>query len=379
MDLGPLLKRSNECPVCSGAMRGLIYLPQFPLTEKYEPWSGDFNPSGFVDQVFDFCEKCSHGKLEVVIPPSELYGDGYRTTTAKSVGASRSIRTFYDFITRHVPTGNYRVVIDIGGNDGALLENFTDYHRVAVDPNASGDAELIRSYIEDADLSGFKAERKLILSSHTLEHLERPERMLEKVSSILGHGDFCAFQFPSLDMMVADARIDQVHHQHIHYFSLKSFSKLAGKFGFEIVAHEFDHDHYGTLMVVFRRGNATEIGSSISTHAILIADGDFRQGMNSFEIAIERLENPIGYGAALMLPVLDYYADLEPLSCVVDEDESKHGLRYINLDKQIKPVPDVAGKDFVVTAFNTKMAVRKIAAKLSDKGARNVVVPFNCL
>lgn len=363
-------------------MRPVIDLPQFPMTEIYEPWSeGAFTPTGFVDQRLMYCEPCSHGKLETLVPPEKLYGQGYRTRTANSAGASQSVQLFHEFITRGDSSSAQTTVLDIGANDGSLLGLFPGTKTVAIDPAATWQGgEVIREFVEKADLSRFKGQTKLICSSHTLEHVERPEIVIGKLSDIINHGDTLALQFPSLDSLVRDARIDQVHHQHVHYFSLRSISLLLARFGLEITRHEFDDSHYGTLRLLARRGLGEALGRVVNTWEVRRASMDFTKTMNSFNDAVLRLRDPIGYGASLMLPVLRYYAPaLEELSSVMDQDETKHGLRYVNFNKRIDFAHVVTGRDVVVTAFNTKMAVRKIAAILMDTGARNVVVPFHSL
>lgn len=373
------LKRSNVCPICSGAMEQVFSFPQLPITEKYEPHTAGYEPRGLVDQSFLFCAGCSHGKLETVIPPEELYSSGYMTKTASSVGASHSIFSFYDFINRHLRKSNYDTVIDIGANDSSLLHLFHGKRRVAVDPNASGSAELVREYIEKADLSQYAKDRKLIVSSHTLEHVEDPNAFLKKIMGIVHHGDAVALQFPSLDCLVRDARVDQIHHQHVQYFSLMATSLLCARHGLEIVAWDFDLSHYGTLRVIARRGLEELKGAPITKDSILSAGETFFDSMDVFHESIERLREPVGYGASLMLPVLDYHAKLDRLGVVCEEDSAKHGLRYINCNKKIVPPTQVKGGEFVVTAFNTRLAVRKIAAKLMEGGAKAVVVPFNTL
>jgi cyclopropane-fatty-acyl-phospholipid synthase len=363
-------------------MEEVIDLPGLPMTELYEPYTETFEQGrGRIDNALLYCEPCCHAKLETVVPPEMLYGQGYRTRTSSSVGASHSVLAFYGFVNRHIDLSQYDVVMDIGANDSSLLCLFHEKRRVAVDPNASGDAELIKSYVEDADLHSFKKEKKLILCSHTLEHIEDPYKLIEKVSSILCYGDVCAFQFPSLDCLVRDARIDQVHHQHIHYFSLASISTLLAKYGLDITAYDFDESHYGTLRIVFQRGAGERKGHPIKIQELDSANSDFITEMVTFNDAIGRLRDPVGYGASLMLPLLRYYVpNLEKVLCIFDEDESKHDLRWVNFNKRIVRADVLLNQaDVVVTAFNTKLAVRKIVNKLSNDGARNVLVPFHAL
>lgn len=376
------MKKSNVCPICSGAMSEVIHLPGLPMTELYEPNTPEYIGHGWVDNCLLFCEACSHGKLETIVPPEMLYAKDYRTKTGKSVGASQSVMGFFAFMNRALKLEEYDVVIDIGGNDGSLLDFFNPRHeKINVDPNGSiTDGKVIRSYIHEADLRDLKAKRKLIVSSHTLEHLEDPNQFLEKINDVLCYGDAVCLQFPSLDSLVRDARIDQVHHQHIHYYSLRSVSLLLAKYRLEITQYEFDDSHYGTLRLIARRGLCELMGDPIHLMGIRHAEDDFNAEIFSFDVRIQKLRSPIGYGASLMLPLLAYYApSIQKLSSIADEDESKHGLRWINLNVGIAAPTNFKDRDVVVCAFNTKLAVRKIVNKLTNEGARTVLVPFHAL
>lgn len=369
----------GECPVCAGGMEMLFKIPQMPQCGLYEPFHANFNDRGYLDQSFLYCHGCSHGKLGVIVPPAVLYGNGY-SATAASAGSSSGVNNFAAFIKGRLRIESFDCVVDIGGNDGSLLEHFPGKRKVSIDPNASGDAELIRQFIENADLGFLKGIHKLICSSHTLEHVQNPDSVFAKLQGIVNRDDYCAFQFPSLDLLVQDGRIDQIYHQHIHYYSLRSTSLLLAKYGFEIVAHEFDASHYGALMVLFRKGLGEVKGSAIDPARILRANAVFRQQALMLNSRLEDSVGVIGYGASLMLPMLkNYIPAIWKLAYVVDEDASKHGQRYINLNLEIRPIHDMAGKSVMVTAFNTKMAVRQIVAKLLAQNARDVIVPFNFL
>jgi hypothetical protein len=370
-----------NCVICRNEIRELINMPQFPMTELYEQWTPEFAPRGFVDQAFMFCPTCSHGQLKKIIPAQELYSN-YRTQTWRSVGASHSVSAFHDFINNAVSVSGFDKVIDIGANDCSLLQFFPLGKRIAIDPNANGDAQLIKSYVEGADLMQFKAQKKLFACSHTLEHLANPGILFGKLFECMTSDDACAFQFPSLDCMVKDARIDQIHHQHVHYFSLHSISKLLKQYNFRITHHIFDANHYGTLRIIFRRDGGEVIGDAVDQAKIYKAADDFHREMDAFGAAINRLDAPVGYGASLMYPVLAHHApELKRVLQIMDADTSKHGQRWINVNTLIIPErrDRIEGRDFVVCAFNTKLAVRKIAAQLFEKGARNVAVPFHTL
>ena len=375
-----MFEKRTQCPVCGGELEELLKFNGLPLTELFEPWSEEFlEARGHQDQSFMFCERCSHGTLGYVIPAKKLYGDGYRTTTSKSEGASLIVRRFRDFIASACNVQDFATVIDIGANDGTLLDLFPRLHRVAIDPNASGAHVRIKEYFEDADLSGFKS-KKIIVCSNTLEHIEDSHSVFSKLAKIMSTEDVAFFQFPCLDLLVEDYRFDQIHHQHVHYFSYQSIRALLAQHGFIGFRYNFDATHYGMLMVAFRKGmQEQEVPAPISAYEIVRAYSVFKENCYSTSLRLHR-SRAVGYGAALTLPLLAWHIPaLHSISALWDEDVTKHGLRYVNFNKRIEPLGKVKNGTFVVTAVNSKIAGRQIVTKLFEAGARDVIVPLAAL
>jgi hypothetical protein len=393
MHLGEIeTKKDPFCPVCERHMEKVLDLKRYPLTELYEPYDPDrFDDEGYVDQGLLFCDHCSHAKLETIISPAFLYSH-YRTTTAVSVGSMTAIANFRRFIAEHVDVGQYDAIIDIGANDVTLLASFGNGERqlIAIDPNTDrtlGEEHgivVVNDFIEDVDLAGLCRGRALFLASHTLEHIERPSSMLRQLYEYMGPDDLCIFQFPSLDLLVADARIDQVHHQHVNYFSQRSIAMLLAKIGFELVTARFDTDHYGALMIIFRKASgpgSADFGPSISSKTFRARKEVFNRDISAANLRIEANPGPmVAFGAGLMLPLVAYYLPaLAKVDCVVDDDRTKDGLRFVNFNKEIVHSSKIAlaDKDVVVTALATKLALRRILGKLFAMKVGNVIVPLH--
>ena len=385
------LIENPTCPVCRTAGHTIIRLENYPLTEVYQPYGQNtFSYPAYYPQGLNFCPGCSHGYLNTLLPRNFIY-ENYNTHSAASVGSIAAINNFYDFVTTN-RKGRHKVVLDIGANDTTLLKKFreTGARLIGVDPNVSSDdpqIEAIRGYIEDVDIGSFGTDSKLYLCSHTLEHIFDPAEFLAKLQDVARLEDEFFFQFPSLDLLVRDARFDQVHHQHIHYFSLHSFNTLLDKSGFELVTHAFDSDHYGTLMCCFRKKSCTTaiapVGRTFSVSRILLA---YRAFTTAFSSANQRLEiDSQGfacYGASLMLPILYYYMpNLIQATTILDTNPSKFGLSYVNFDVEITDAArfDYKSANVVVTAISTKLATRKIVSNLVAAEALNIILPFNTL
>lgn len=312
-----------NCPICSGPTERVIELPDF---------------CG-VDQAFLFCESCSHGKLEVFEPQplNTVMGEG------------GYLQAFAEFVRPYWKPN----VLDIGGNDGAL-----------------GDLVLPETYavvesIETADLREWKDKPKLILSSHTLEHIRYPGQFFSQVDSILGPNDFLAIQVPSLELLVDDARIDQIHNQHYHYFSERSLTTLLKRYGMRAIEVKFNPDHWGAVMLICQQGKGEVSGRQLYRTDVSFARFAFTSQMDLTRYTLAR--GPFAcYGASPMLPVLSYYLPIEDALFIADDFKSPY------------KAEDLKGRDVLITAVS-KMTARKLVKKAFEVGARNVIVPFHQL
>lgn len=373
------------CPVCEQPSAPLIALPRYPITELYVEWAPAFTPQGFIDQTVRYCHACNHAHLETVLDVRSVYRD-YITASGASQGALLCLDGFGAFIERHVRIDDFGLMIDIGGNDSTFLGRYREreLRLVNIDPNASGDEryEKISCFLEDVDLQGYKGEaRKLVVSSHTIEHLEHPSELIRKIAAALAPNDYCFMQFPSLERLVAHARFDQICHQHLNYFSLRSITALLLRHGLRVLDHEYDDGHFGTLRVaaaLARDDTEARPTPGIDPETITAKHTRFARHHDDLnELIAATFAGGTGFGAGLMVPTLAYYLPvIDTLTRIVDDNPLKHGKRFINLRPQIVPVsawsPD---EPVLITSISTKSAARAIFNRLTALDAANVVLP----
>jgi len=371
----------------------LLDFENYPITEVYQKYNEntfDF-PTTF-DQKLMFCPKSNHAYLGKLLPQDFIYNsENYHTVSSASQGSVTALNNFFSFITKNIKEGTESFV-DIGANDTLLLKKFKDkdVNLVGIDPNINSDDTTIvciKDYLENVDLNIFAKGKKTFLSSHTLEHIYDLKKFMQILSESSTEEDQFFFQFPSLDLLVRDNRFDQIHHQHIHYFSVQSFSQLISEFGFQLIDYFLDPDHYGTLMVSFKKTSKEiklfEYQSFYSSEEIKRRYETFVTDISSTNERIEFSdENLYCYGASLMLPILRHYMpSMDKALKIIDQDESKSGLSYVNYDVEIIDGRnlDLTKSEILVTAVATKSATRKIVNNLSEKNAMNIILPLNTI
>ena len=383
------IKTVEFCPCCNTSMKAVINLPKFPLTEFYEDYDDSvFENKGFLDQNLLFCDSCCHASLEKIIDVDYIYSDSnYLTTTAGSYGAIQCLDNFYEFIKSNTKDLNLKNVIDVGGNDGYLLNLFPDnLSKINIDPNAKKADGIIdfKMFFEKLDFDALnKFENKLIVSSHTFEHVSDPVKLIGEISDLLKNDEMFIMQLPSIEKLVEHKKYEQLTHQHLNYFSKNSIYKVFSSFGLEVNDIGYDETHFGTIRVAATKKNTRKVQTQkfehITAREIEKSFEQYKTYMNVINENIKSSKAIYGFGAGLMVPVLSYFLPaLKSLICIYDENEFKHGKRFINLNVPITNLPnkqDFLLQDVVITSVTTRSAARSIFKKLIDLKAKNIILP----
>lgn len=381
-----------ECGVCLQELRfPLIELPRFPITDIFVEQKVD-EKVGYVDQNFHICQRCGHGQLSTMIDPEVLYGHTYSFRTSKSLwGATKVNDYFLSFINRATKGRDFKTILEIGCNDLYLLNCLKPRAEklVGIDPVLKGrEAEVsddkitaIGDFFENVDLPDL--DDTLILSSHLLEHMRDPRLMIEQLLEKSTEKTVFVFQFPGFDTLVEEYRFDQIFHHHLHYFSLHSFTYLLNELGCELIDTEVNHSYWGSLMVAFKKssgGKMTLNTEKISSGEVLEKYDLFkgRMDITSRELHSFAGERLIGYGAALQVPVLAYHLnnDFSSLECILDDDENKDGMFYLNLPVPIRNsagMKNIRDAVILVTAINF---AKTIAPKIVSLKPKRIILPL---
>ena len=391
----------TTCSACGNRLSSpLLDLPDLPLTEMYSAQQVH-EKIGFVDQAFHFCTVCGHGLLAHVLDPQVVYGSQYTFRSSTSHTAIKALDMFNTFICRVVRDRTFDIVVEIGCSDLNLLKKLRGRasRLIGIDPifahesYPDTDFTLIGDLVEHVNVHDItEGTDCLVVSSHTLEHLSDPRALIEKLLHETSDNTIFCFQFPGLEYLVADWRFDQIFHQHLNYFSLRSLTHMLENLGGELIAYDVNPHHWGTLLVAFKKRSHTKNEprfrassfQKLQEEEILKNYSGFRLTMDSVSTRLTSFRDSkrVGYGASLMLPILSYYLqnDLSCLDCIMDDDPQKDGQFYVNLPVPIQHSSHVASLEDTVcllTSVASRANVRPMMKKLFDRHVREVIVPLS--
>lgn len=375
--------KNNYCISCNKKMYMLINLPKFPVTEFFINKKEKPNKNFLVDQKLLYCEKCNHLSIEKFLDKKFIYSN-QKTESGQSQGALNCLKKFYLFFRKDRCMEKDLNIIDIGGNDSSFLGHFKSKNRINIDPNGFSfdkKIKILKLFFEKIDFSKFRSKkRNIFFLSHTIEHLENPDNLIKNISANMKMEDSLFLQFPCLEELYYHQRYDQLCHQHLNIFSLRSISKLLKKYNLNIQNFEYDSEHFGTL-----RLKATLKNKKVKIPYLFIKKKQIVESYEKFQnyylrfndIYLKILKNGQGYGAGILVPVLNYYLPIiNDLKNIFDDNKKKFNKKYIDMNPIIKNSSFLdRSKPVLITSISSRLAIRNIFNKLNSMKVEKIIIP----
>jgi SAM-dependent methyltransferase len=228
----------THCVVCGGvSVEQYLDLGSQPLANDYPTQPVELPRAPL---AVAYCHECSHSQLTVSVDPAAMFTDYLYVS-----GTTTTLRTYFDDFVLMVEAhqGPALRVLDIASNDGSLLKAFRARgHSVyGVDPArnlaASAEADGIPTLNEfwGADTAERVGQFDTVIAMNVLAHVPDPLGFLEGVRAALKPGGRAYLQTSQANMF-ANHEFDTVYHEHLSYFSVRSFLALFARAGLQPIA-----------------------------------------------------------------------------------------------------------------------------------------------
>jgi hypothetical protein len=386
------VKNLESCLVCGDTESIDLNLPNYPLTGVYSSEKFNLNELQF-DQLFSVCLKCNHGQLNRQIDPNYLYSENYGFRTSSSESSKQSNRRLANWIQSIVEIKN-KVILEFGANDHSLLSELRNFGRAyAVDPLHLETSKSLKNrniitiskFIEDVSLSDINDTKvDIVLGIHTLEHLSDPVSALDDLAKLTHDETIFILEFPNLDNLIRNSRFDQITHQHVQYFSVRSIKLLLDKLNFKVLYWDIDGEIYGSMRIIFSKTSNIKITRVGTNKPLDNFDDSLMKSIEKFQSNVSdhnRLFKKFSvnseivkiYGAGQTTSTLLYHlSELRPDE-IYDDDTNKVGLYYPYISTPIKSGRHLEF-DEGVHIFIGALEVRKqIKAKLLNQNVGNII------
>lgn len=221
-----------------------------------------------------FCHECTTVQIDHTVPKETMFGEYLYVS-----GTTRTLHEhFEDSAGRLKDALGLQpgdLVVDIGSNDGTWLSYFKALgmdvlgvepaRNIAAGANAAGIDTLNEFF--DADVAReIVAERgapKLVTAAGVFFHLEELHSATEGVAEFCRAGATFCVQAVYLGEMLRNTEFDNIYHEHLTYWTVRSIGELFARHGLEIRSCNIVPIHGGTLELLVGAAGEGEIDASV--------------------------------------------------------------------------------------------------------------------
>ena len=207
------------------------------------------------------CDYCELVQFKKTIPFQDMYGLTYGYRTSLSPLMIRHIKDKYKYINKkkYYKKGSY--ILDIGSNDGTFLNFFSnnknDLNLYGIDPSAAKfqkyykkNVNLIVDYFSKESLNHIKSKFDLITSFAMFYDIEDPNKFCSDINKLLNKNGIWILELSYFPLLLKNLTYDQICHEHVCYYTLRSFNKIISKHNLQILDFSFNEINGGSIEIV---------------------------------------------------------------------------------------------------------------------------------
>ena len=265
----------ESCQLCgSRELKPSLFLGYLPPVNQMHPIGKSPDEQAAYPAQLLYCSQCQLAQLGLIVHPTILFPPEY----PYSSGTTRILRENFAELYRECNTLQkltpQDLVIDIGSNDGTLLENFkTGGHRVlGIEPtqmgelaNSRGIQTLIKFFDQDVATSvrASHGPATLITATNVFAHIDRVHDVVENILKMLGEDGIFISESHYLISLIETLQYDTIYHEHLRYYSLSSLTYLLKEHGLEVFHAKKIPTHGGSIRVYAARKGRRKVQDSV--------------------------------------------------------------------------------------------------------------------
>jgi len=254
----------SRCQVSGKSdLKTIISLGYLPPVNKMQKVGKKKEESIFfpVDLVYSKTSKLV--QLNNLVDKSILFPKEYPYTSSTTKILRENFKELYKECCELINLNSDDLIIDIGSNDGNLLNNFKNNHKVlGVTPENIGKVAIkkgVKTLIKYFDkktsshiLKKF-GKAKIITATNVFAHIENVNNLMQNILKILKTDGIFITESHYLVSLIKDLQYDTIYHEHLRYYSLSSLKYLLEKYNLSIFHAKKIPTHGGSIRVYAAR------------------------------------------------------------------------------------------------------------------------------
>lgn len=262
-----------NCRICSNTIKPFMTFGKMPIANGFLSTPNP-NDEYFFELAPAFCPSCKTFQIMEQPDPEKMFHDHYAFFSRTS---KRMMLHFQDYAKWVMQ--NYLdedpFVVELGSNDGILLENFAqeNIRHLGIEPsgNVANEArkhgvntlvEFFSPAVADKIVSEY-GHADALMAANVMCHIPDLHAVAIAASNLLKPKGVLIFEDPYLGDMIAKTSYDQIYDEHVYIFSAHAVNNIFGRYGFELIDLKPQNTHGGSMRYILAKKGARKIENAV--------------------------------------------------------------------------------------------------------------------
>ena len=264
----------SKCLICDSEYSSFVDFGVMPIANAFATKEQIKNEYTFPMKV-GFCGNCNMVQLVEQPDREKMFHENYAFFSSTSNYMKGHFKLFANSVSELQDLNENSFVVEVGCNDGILLENFIienipclgvepseNVAQVAMEKGIEVSTQFFdRPLAEHILQSHQKADA--ILSANVMCHIPYIHSIYDGVKTLLKEGGVFIFEDPYLGEIIEKTSFDQIYDEHVFLFSALSVNYLANMHDLELVNVEPQITHGGSMRYTIAHKGVKIVSQSV--------------------------------------------------------------------------------------------------------------------
>lgn len=257
----------RQCVVCRTNISPFMSFGRQPLANGFvtkEQFANEY----FFELAVCFCPTCKMVQLAEQPEPQQMFNENYAFFSGTSKYMAEHFRKFAESITQDHLGEPDALVVEIGSNDGIMLQAFKrrGVRHLGIEPSANvaavakerGISTLVMFFNADTArrVVAEHGQADAVLGANVMCHIANLHSVAEGLQVLLKPKGVVAFEDPYLGDVIEKTAYDQIYDEHMFLFSATSVGYLFSQYGMELIDAVPQETHGGSMRYLLARRGA---------------------------------------------------------------------------------------------------------------------------
>ncbi len=256
----------TKCQICSNkSLTTILSLGHQPIVQEYLTAETLREPETTYPLNLARCNSCGLLQLDYIVDPKLVFPKNYPYRTGLTNMLIRNFRDLANTLFEKFKPSENDLIIDIGSNDGTLLQGFkekgmtvlgiepTDAAKVANKNKIPTLQEFLNKKVVAKAVKKY-GRAKFVTATNVFAHINNTKELISNIKNLLGKDGIFISESQYLMDIVEKFEFDTIYHEHLRFYSLKPLIKLHELGGLSIIDAERISAAGGSIRVYAKRG-----------------------------------------------------------------------------------------------------------------------------